>query len=110
MRLCSNYIEPSSPSILAEQTCGYCLLNSTDRVSPHHSHVSRVCQVKLFGDHTYDIKQKKYRVSDQLKITFAEAKRVLERMVDEGSRFANLEKALGFGTVFLLCHPGSDAL
>jgi hypothetical protein len=46
----------------------------------------------------------------QLNITFPHAIQVLERMVDEGSRFANLEKDLGFGAVFLLCHPGSDAL
>ncbi len=46
----------------------------------------------------------------QLNITFSHALQVLERMIDEGSRFANLEKALGSGAVFLLCHPGSDAL
>ncbi|KAK3613244.1 hypothetical protein LTR56_027997, partial [Elasticomyces elasticus] len=45
----------------------------------------------------------------QLDMTFSQAPRVLERMVDEGSRFANLERVLGCGAVFLLCHAGSDA-
>lgn len=48
--------------------------------------------------------------SVQLNVAFPHALQVLERMFDEGSRFANLEKALGSGAVFLLCHPGSDAL
>ena len=47
---------------------------------------------------------------DQLNVTYLHAIKVLKRMVDEGSRFANLEKDLGSGAVFLLCHPGSDAL
>ena len=38
------------------------------------------------------------------------AQQVLERMVDEGSRFANLERVLGPGAVFLLCHAGADNL
>ncbi|KAK3669797.1 hypothetical protein LTR78_010314 [Recurvomyces mirabilis] len=46
----------------------------------------------------------------QLNVTFSQALQVLERMIDEGSRFANLEKVIGSGAVFLLCHPGSDAL
>lgn len=46
----------------------------------------------------------------QLDVTFSQALQILERMIDEGSRFANLEKDLGSGAVFLLCHPGSDAL
>ncbi|KAK4891910.1 hypothetical protein LTR49_028633, partial [Elasticomyces elasticus] len=45
----------------------------------------------------------------QLDMTFSQAPRVLERMVDEGSCFANLERVLGCGAVFLLCHAGSDA-
>ncbi|KAK3615657.1 hypothetical protein LTR22_027348 [Elasticomyces elasticus] len=46
----------------------------------------------------------------QVDMTFSQAMQVLERMVDEGSRFANLERVLGCGAVFLLCHAGSDAL
>ena len=46
----------------------------------------------------------------QLGIGFSQALRVLKRMLDEGSRFANLENAVGYGAVLLLCHKGSDAL
>jgi len=28
---------------------------------------SRVCEVKLNGDHTFNLRQQKYKVSDQLK-------------------------------------------
>ncbi|KAK1808039.1 hypothetical protein LTR12_017601 [Friedmanniomyces endolithicus] len=45
----------------------------------------------------------------QLDMTLSQAIRVLERMVDEGSRFANLERGLRCGAVFFLCHAGSDA-
>lgn len=43
-------------------------------------------------------------------VSVPQATRVLKRMVDEGSRFANLERALGSGAVFLLCHVGADSL
>ena len=45
-----------------------------------------------------------------LNMNSKQAFKVLDRMIDEGSRFANLEQSLGSGTVFLLCHPGSHAL
>lgn len=46
----------------------------------------------------------------ELGITYRQASCVLNKMMDEGSRFANLEKALGDGAVFALCHKGADAL
>lgn len=45
-----------------------------------------------------------------LGMTYSSSVELLERMLDEGSRFANLERVLGRGAVFLLCHSGSDAL
>ena len=47
---------------------------------------------------------------EQLHISQARAFQILERMLDEGSRFANLEKLLGLGAVFVLSHEGSDHL
>lgn len=47
---------------------------------------------------------------EQLNISSSQAIQVLERMVHEGSRFANLERVLGCGAVFLVCHAGSNAL
>ncbi|KAK4908771.1 hypothetical protein LTR49_022391 [Elasticomyces elasticus] len=46
----------------------------------------------------------------QFNISSSPAMQILERMVDEEIRFANLERVLGCGAVFLLCHAGSDAL
>ncbi len=46
----------------------------------------------------------------QLDISFSQAMLVLKSMVDKGSRFANLERVLGSGAVFLLCYASSDAL
>lgn len=47
---------------------------------------------------------------DRLYLDFARSLQVLKRMVDEGSRFANLERVLGHSIVFLLCYDGSNAL
>ena len=47
---------------------------------------------------------------EQLHISKGGAFQTLERMMDEGSRFANLEKVLGLGAVFVLSHEGSDSL
>lgn len=42
-------------------------------------------------------------------MTQSDSLRLLDRTLG-GSRFANLERALGRGAVFLLYHSGSDAL
>ncbi|KAK5165173.1 uncharacterized protein LTR77_009271 [Saxophila tyrrhenica] len=47
---------------------------------------------------------------DQPNLDFAHSLQVLKSMIEEGSRFANLERVLGQGAVFVMCHPGSDAL
>ena len=46
----------------------------------------------------------------QVDMDFADSLKVLQKMIDEGSRMANLEKVLGQGAKFLLCHDGADAL
>lgn len=45
----------------------------------------------------------------QVDMDFADSLKVLQKMIDEGSRMANLEKVLGQDAVFLLCHDGADA-
>lgn len=47
---------------------------------------------------------------EPLKIDYAQSLQTLRNMVDEGSRFANLERVLGQGAVFFLCHSGADSL
>lgn len=47
---------------------------------------------------------------EPLDISHAQSLKTLRNMMDEGSRFANLERVLGQGAVFLLCHSGADAL
>ena len=46
----------------------------------------------------------------ELHISPTAAFQVLERMVDEGSRFLNFENILGAGAAFVLSHEGSDSL
>ncbi|OQN95096.1 hypothetical protein B0A48_18828 [Cryoendolithus antarcticus] len=45
-----------------------------------------------------------------LNIDHAQSLQTLRNMIDEGSRFANLERVLGQGSVLLLCHNGADAM
>lgn len=49
----------------------HCLLDPTNAVLTYD--VSRVCEIKLLGNHEFSLRQQKYRVSDALKTGEASA-------------------------------------